>query len=248
MPAGIAGTVLTATAAATWTAWSVGAREPMPIETAKVIFFAVAAPMWLVWLIGTWFAFSRLRPSTPRELIPGGLEARDVLTGEAELTGDSEAVSKKIAEQLIAATSMGGMSGVKITERTRERVAFEKVKGVGAHAAMAFDSGLVTLDAQGEKVRVRYAVSQKRFARIMRIVTYLVCFLYCGAIVTLVPILIWKYAVHGTSAAARAQTFQTIQMIHGVWPPFLVGFLSGHLAKRTAGFFDTLLANLGHIV
>jgi hypothetical protein len=204
--------------------------------------------MWLVWLIGTWFALSRLRPSTPPEVIPGGLEARDVLTGEAELTGDAEAISKKIAEQLIAATSMGGMSGVKITERTRERVAFEKTEGVGSHAAMAFDSGLVTLEARGEKVRVRYAVSQKRFARVMRIVTYLVCFLYGGIFVIGAPLLIWLFVVNSENANVRRQVWQTFQMAHGVWPPFLVGFLSGLLRKRAAGFFDTLLANLGHIV
>jgi len=248
MPAGTAGTILSATAAATWTVWSVAAREPMPIETARTIFFAAASPMWLVWLIGTWYAFSRLRPATPRELIPGGLEARDVLTGEAELTGDAEAISKKIAEQLIAATSMGGMSGVKITDRTRERIAFEKIKGVGGHVATVFDSGLVTLDARGEKVRVRYAVSHRRFARIMRIVTYLVCFLYGGIFVIGAPLLIWHFVVNSENDNIRRQVWQTFQMMHGVWPPFLVGFLSGYLAKRSAGFFDTLLANLGHIV
>ncbi|MHC4199493.1 MAG: hypothetical protein ACYSU0_05835 [Planctomycetota bacterium] len=247
MHAGIAGTILSAVAASTCTAWFVAARAPMPIETAQVIFFAVAAPVWLVWLIGTWFALSRLRPSTPRELIPGGPDARDVLTGEAELTGDAEAVSKKIAEQLIAATSMGGMSGVKITERTRERVAFEKVKG-GGHAGAAFDSGLVTLEAQGDKVRVRYAVSQKRIARTMRILTYLMCFAYGGIFVIGAPLLIWLFVVNSENANVRRQVWQTFQMLHGVWPPFLVGFLSGFTRKRTAGVVDTLLANLGHIV
>lgn len=248
MPAGIAGTILSATAASTWTVWFVATRAPVHLETAKELFFAIAAPMWAMWLFGTWFAFSRLRAARAPEILADDPEARDVLTGEAELTGDAEAISKKIAEQIVAATSMGGMSGVRITERTSERVAFQKIKGVGGNAAMAFDSGLVTLDAQGDKVRVRYAVSQKRFARIMRIVTYLVCFLYGGAAVVVWPMIVWVYFVNSEDAAMRHQFFQIIQMIHGVWPPFLVGFLSGRLRRATSGFFETLLANLEHVV
>ena len=227
--------------------WLAGTRAPMPVETAEQLFFAIAVPMWAVWLFGTWFALSRLRAAKVPEVLPDDPEARDVLTGEAEIKGDAETVSKKIAGELIGASSAGGMSGIRITERTAERIAFEKAKGVGGRMP-AFDSGLVTLRTEGDKVRVRYAVSQRRFAKIMRIVTYLVCFLYGGAIVTLVPILVWKYGVHGAGAAARAQVLQTIQMAHGVWPPFLVGFLSSRLRKMTSNFFETLLANLEHIV
>lgn len=247
MSIGTAQFVLFGVAPLTCGVWLAGTRAPMPVETAEVIFLAIAVPMWAVWLFGTWFALSRVRAAKVPEVLPDNPEARDVLTGEAEIKGDAETLSKKIAGELIGASSAGGMSGIRITERTAERIAFEKVKGVGGRMP-AFDSGLVTLATEGDRVRVRYAVSQKRFVRIMRLVTYLVCFLYGGAIVTLVPILVWKYAVHGASAAARAQVLQTIQMAHGVWPPFLVGFLSGYLVKRATRFFDTLLANLEHIV
>lgn len=246
MSVGTAQLVFFGVAPLTWSVWLVGTRAPVPLETAKELFFAIAVPMWAAWLFGTWFALKRVSPATAPEVLADDPAARDVLAGEVEIKGDAETVSKKIAGELIGAASAGGMSGIRITERTRERIAFEKMKGFGG--LMPFDSGLVTLATEGDRVRVRYAVSQRRFAKVMRIVTYLVCFLYGGAIVTLVPILVWKYAVHGASAAARAQVLQTIQMAHGVWPPFLVGFLSGYLAKRAARFFDTLLANLEHIV
>ncbi len=218
----------------------------MSVETAEHIFLGIAPLMWVVWLVGTWFAISRLRPARSPEVLPDDTEARDVLTGEAELAGDREAISKKIAEQFVAATSMGGMSGIRITERTAERIAFEKAAGVGGQ--MPFDSGLVTLATEGDKVRVRYAVSQKRFARIMRIVTYLVCFLYGGLCVIGAPLLIWHFVVHSENDNMRRQVWQTFQMAHGVWPPFLVGFLSSRLRKMTSSFFETLLANLEHIV
>lgn len=227
--------------------WLVGTRAPVPLETAKELFFAIAVPMWAVWLFGTWFALKRVRPATAPEVLADDPAVRDVLTGEVEIKGDAETVSKKIAEELIGAASAGGMSGIRITERTRERIAFEKAAGVGGRMPV-FDSGLVTLATEGDRVRVRYAVSQRRFARIMRIVTYLVCFLYGGAAVVVWPVIVWVYFVNSEDAAMRHQFLQIIQMVHGVWPPFLVGFLSSRLRKMTSNFFETLLANLEHIV
>ena len=111
-----------------------------------------------------------------------------------------------------------------------------------------FDSGLITLRPDGGRVRVRYAVSMKRFARIMRVVTFLVCFVYGAIFVVGAPLLIWYLAVRGGSDAARRQVFQAFQMAHGVWPPFLVGFLAGHLRRTTARFFETLVSNVEHVV
>ena len=96
-------------------------------------------------------------------------------------------------------------------------------------------------------MRVRYALSMKRFARTMRIVTYVVCFGYGGLVIVLVPLLLWMYVVRSEDENVRGQVFQTLQMVHGVWPPFLVGALAGKLRRAAAGFFDTLLANVAHI-
>ncbi|MHC5058389.1 MAG: hypothetical protein ACYTKD_27345 [Planctomycetota bacterium] len=221
----------------------------MSVETAELVFFAITGVMVLVWLGGTAFAFSRLKPRgrggydvAPS---PGAAEA-DAVVGETTVEGEAEAVSKKIAEQLVATTSMGGMSPLQITERTAELVAFKRSMGPGGPAAV-FDEGLFRLRAEGGKVRVQYAVSVKRFARIMKAVTYLVCFLWGGIWVIGVPVFVWFLAVHHANKGMRMQTLQTFQMIHGVWPPFLVGFMGGRLRRMTAKFFETFLSNLQHI-
>jgi hypothetical protein len=155
-------------------------------------------------------------------------------------------ISKKIAEQLIASTSMAGASAIEITERTSEVVAFKR-STVGGRSASVFDEGLFRLKADGDEVRVQYAVSMKRFAKIMKTVTYLVCFLYGGILVVGVPIAVWFLAVHHANAGTRWQTLQVIHMAHGIWPPFLVGFLASKLRRTTAQFFEVLLSNLRHI-
>ena len=40
---------------------------------------------------------------------------------------------------------------------------------------------------------------------------------------------------------------QTFQMVHGVWPPFLVGGIAGALRRAAAQFFDSLVANVEHV-
>jgi len=226
----------------------------MAVETAEIVFFAIVAVMGLIWLLGTAFAFSRLKPKEKGEYEPAPspeaqAEAAEAVVGEATIEGDADAISKKIAEQLVATTSMGGMAPLEITERTPEVVAFKRATGTGGSGgqAPAFDEGLFTLSPEGGKVRVRYAVSMTRFAKAMKIVTYITCFVWGGIWVIGVPAFLWFLVVHHENERARWQTFQAFQMIHGVWPPFLVGFLGGRLRRVTARFFETFIANLQHI-
>jgi hypothetical protein len=236
----------------------------MSPETARIVFFGVAAVMWVVWLVGTRFALSSVSgspveggdPYSGDALTPGRQDldtSPDIVTGEAvieaAIEGGAEAISKKIAEQLVSAAGAGGASAIRITERTRERVVFERVPGAaGGVAAQAMDSGVVKLDAEGDRIRVRYAVSLKRFMRTMRIATCAVCFGYGAVWVVGVPLLVWGLLfIREAAPADRWQVFQTLQMVHGVWPPFLVGALGGRARRAAAGFLDTLLANVVQI-
>jgi hypothetical protein len=237
----------------------------MSPETARIIFFSIAAVMWVVWLVGTRFALSRVSgppvegkgPCSGDAATPGRQDldmSPDIVTGEvvidAVIEGGVEAVSKKIAEQLVSAAGAGGGSTIRITERTPERVVFERVPGAsGGVAAQAMDSGIVRLDVEGDRIRIRYAVSLKRFMRVMRIAAYAVCFGYGALWVVGGPLLVWWLLfVREASPADRWQVFQTFQMVHGVWPPFLVGALAGGARRTAAGFLDALLANVVHIV
>jgi hypothetical protein len=231
----------------------------MSVQTATTIFFAIASVMWIVWLLGARFALSRLRP---RGAWPGpepgggdlppaagldrpeGPESLDAVVGEAEVEGGPEAVSRKLAEQLAAATSPGGASVFRITERTPRRVTFRRAPGQGP----VFDEGIVALEPRGGRVKIRYAVSLRRLTAILRIATYLVCFGYGGLFVVGAPALIWYLVVNSECEAVRWQVFQTFQMVHGVWPPFLMGALALRLRRTTARFFESLVANMEHIV
>jgi hypothetical protein len=204
------------------------------------VFFAIALPLALIWLLGVRYAFGKLAGQSS----DGKPEP---LTGEAVIPGEAEDVSRKLAERLVS--SPIGMQMVRITSRTSERVEFEKVRGMGVYPA--YDRGVLTLEphdgVHGPEVRVRYRVSMERFFRGYGWVLRLVCFGYGALFVIGVPVAIWLFVIPSSVPAVRTQVFQTFQMVHGVWPPFLLGFLAGKLRRVTQASLDTLLENAKHL-
>ena len=222
----------------------------MSAETAEILFFVITGVMGLVWLTATRFAFSRLRTRDRYEEYEDRRDDEydgEAIHGEVVVEGTREALSKKIAEQLAASSSVTGTFFLKITECTKDRVAFERTRGApGRHAQCAFRFGVILLKSEGNQVRLRYVIPIQRFLRIMKLVTYLVCFVYGGIFVFGTPILIWHLVVQSDDPKLRWQVLQTLQMVHGVWPPFLIGSVTGRLKGATAAYFDTLLQNLAH--
>lgn len=212
--------------------------------SAELIFFAIAVPLWVIWLLGIRFAYARAAPS-PGQGSSGGDQGKpEVLTGEASIPGDAERISRQLAERL--ASNPGGVPLVRLTARTGQRVEFERVRGLQAFPA--FDRGSFTLEQRGEEVRVRYQASLERYSRMIRLVLGLVCFLYGGVFVLGGPLLLWFLVVKSSDPVVQGQVWQTLQMLHGVWPPFLVGFLAGRIRRMTEQYLQTLLDNLRLLV
>jgi hypothetical protein len=230
----------------------------MELETARLIFYIITPVMFAICLAGTLYALSKLRrpegPYGPGD--PAGQAGTDIITGETlikkAVEGGRESVSKKTAELLLGAVGGAGQGLVKITERTSDRIVFEMARGTqagyGRRSPQAMSAGLITLEDHEGGIRLRYAVDVSRFSRIMRLVTYLTCFLYGGAIVVAVPICMWIWVVNSEDPGVRVQAIQTAQMVHGVWPPFLMGFLTGRVRKTAAVAMGSLLANVKAVV
>ncbi|MBN1417600.1 MAG: hypothetical protein JXP34_02425 [Planctomycetes bacterium] len=222
----------------------------MSVETAELIFYPTAILLAIVWLAGVRFALASLRPPRRREeeraFSPAAEIDPDAIEGDLVIEGEPEALARRLASQL-AGSFAGAGSAVfpaKVTECTAERVTFERTPGGGRSGLFSFDGGIVTFHREGERIRVRYAVSLRRSRRLFRILAYLVCFLYGGLFVIGCPILIWTLVLPSEDPGVRAQVIQTLQMVHGVWPPFLIGFVASRVRKMTAAYFETLLANL----
>jgi hypothetical protein len=219
----------------------------MSAETAERLFWAITVGMALIWLIGIRYALSRIgRPSeTTEDDDRYAAYAPEEVTGEEIVTGRRDAVAKKLADRLAAGFGSQNASFLKITACSPERVAFEPMPGTPQPGlGISFQSGEMALRQQGDRVRIRYAINLQRYASIMRLVTYLVCFVYGGLFVIGAPLLIWFLVLRSNDPNLRWQVLQTFQMVHGVWPPFLVGGLYTRNRAAAGRYFQTLLANL----
>ncbi|MBM4320224.1 MAG: hypothetical protein FJ125_09740, partial [Deltaproteobacteria bacterium] len=157
-------------------------EEMMTQELATTVFFAIVMSPGFFWGLATRFAYHRVMPQAGRDRHETGVP---VLRGELLLTGEPEALSRRIATLLSGAA--GGLAMLRITERTGERVCFEKRPG--ASALPVFDRGSIRLEAQGgQQVRIRYEASLGRFTSRLRLAWVLVCFAYCGLFVTGTPL------------------------------------------------------------
>lgn len=223
----------------------------MSLEAAEIVFYSVTAVMAVVWIVGVRFAFSRLRGERPAEAAGWTGEDSNVnenaLTGEAVVEGDQEALSKKIAELLT--TQLFPSAGiVKITERTPDRVSVEVSSPGAGKRGLLFRTATLTLHPEGSRVRVRYRVPIGGRKSALRAMAWLLGFLYGGLFVVGAPVLIWFLVLRSDDENTRGQVFQIFQMVHGVWPPYLVGFLCSRMRKAVSTSFDTLLANLQHML
>lgn len=221
----------------------------MSTAACEIVFWAITAAMALIWLLATRFALSRLarlRRGSLEEPYTDDALSEAVFTGETLLPGEREGLAQTIAERLAVAAMPAGTPPFLVTERTVEKVAFEHLPGVRGRGPRVLDSGVITLRRAGGGTRIRYALSLRRFAGIMKTVTYLVCFAYGGLFVIGVPLLIWFLVVHSEDPQVRWQVIQTVQMLHGVWPPFLIGALSSRLTTTAIGRFRGMLENLAH--
>lgn len=207
----------------------------MTIWMTQVVFLSIAGVMLAIWAAGTRFAFRRLHTDVaPLDISsPEVLSDVDLIRGEAELAGDRETLSRKLAERLASS----GEGVFKLVRRDAEGVAFEMLGPLGV-------SGEVALVQDGPRVRARYSLQMGRFNRLMGLIAKLVCFVYGGLFVVGVPALVWLLVVHNPDERIRWQVLQTFQMVHGVWPPFLVGHLVGRMRNAVVALLRTALSSL----
>jgi hypothetical protein len=227
----------------------------MSVETARVVFFAIVGVLGSIWILGLRFALARLRgaarPADETGRIAdtlaedGHSPATGTVEGSRLIESDPNELARRITDRLAGAFSMGQNFqpvGLTIRESSPDRVVFER-RGKG-RGLVPWERGEFRLEREGAGTRVRYAASVGGVLRGLRIVTYLVCFLYGPLFVVGVPVILWIFVLHSEDPAVRNQTLQTLQMVHGVWPPFLMGFLLSRVRKQTAAFFDSFLENL----
>lgn len=158
--------------------------------------------------------------------LPQQPEDSGSLTGEKTVRGTPEAVSQKLAEALLSTGAPGMFSTLfEIVDRTQERIRIRKTGPLICNqtSGMYFSDAEFHLTPAGEdRVVVSYELGFDRLVRRIRIVSLsLILGLGLPAILITGGI-IWYFVVNNQNPSVRWQVFQLLQLVHVIWPPFLV--------------------------
>ena len=170
------------------------------------------------------------------------------VTGAQTIRGEPESISKALGQMLLS-TGVPGMFATlfEITERSSERIAITKTGPLICNQP----SGLCFSEAEfefrragGNTVEVTYRLHFERLLRGVRR-TALGIILGLGLpVLFVVGWVVWVFVVSSDDPAVRWQVFQTLQVVHVLWPPFLLMsvYRSGRVHART--YVSNLLRSL----
>lgn len=190
-------------------------QQGMTTQLATTIVLGVACAGALVWVISVMRAWRSMFRLEEGEMAPAG---------ETTLEGEPMEISRKIARALVGGPSPG-LIPLRVVSADGDRVKFRTPTGA---AIMPLTGGLegefVLRRAADGKVRVALRTNrgaQRRAAKI----TLWICLLVGLPVLIGVPALLLALIVGHPHPAARWQAMQAMQIVHVLWPPFLVLWL-----------------------
>ncbi len=218
----------------------------MSVELTQIIFAGVMFLAVIVWAISFRKA-ARLGQGTrtateswpmARFDEPEPLSDIDV-TGIQTVRGSRSEVSRLLGRTLLDSGVPGVFASLfEITERTDERIQIRKTGPLICNqpTGMYFSEAVFDLKRIGpDSVEVHYRLGFERLLKGMRR-TALAFIIGIGLpVLLIVGGVVWIYVVNNPNQVVRWQVFQTLQVAHVLWPPFLLTglFNSGRRHTRT---------------
>jgi hypothetical protein len=215
----------------------------MEPEIATAVAVGIAIVGFVVWL----FALQMMmRATRERQAISDDAsQATDfenpagTINGSAEVPGQPEELSAKLAE-ILARDGLGFLGPIKITGADRREVRFEAIGD--APGAVGLRRGVVRFSGASNKTRIEYQV-EAGSGRILLTLGWVFIALGLAALV-IGLFLEFAFVINSPQAAIRDQSFQMMQAIHFLWPPFLFAPLSRQPVKAIRSQFEALVNNL----
>lgn len=205
----------------------------MDPETARIVHYGILSGGVLVWLAALWFHHRCFRTVDP--LHP------DVLAeGEVEVPAPRSAVRDRLVESL--RVRPGDLGGSFLIERADDRRVSGRA-GVFPTTAPPRQAGFeVDLADRGSGTRATWRVTKATGSRLRRISALFVHFL-SPAVLAAAAVVMASFVLPSDSPSVRAQSIQTIQVIHFLWPPFLLASLGRRIDRLVGTWLETALRN-----
>jgi hypothetical protein len=175
-----------------------------------------------------------------------GVEQFDPETGELRIHGEPVTVSKALVRS-IRQPSIGLFGTLfKVTEHSSDQLAIEKVGPLICNqpAGLYFSEADFSFAPAGhDTVRISYRIGYARLTRLFKKIALGIIWGVGLPIIVIVGSIIWLFVVQSQHPAVRWQVFQTLQIAHALWPPFLFMWLYAHGRRRSKNFVENLIAS-----
>ncbi len=220
----------------------------MEIETARTVLYVITAIAAVAWVTGLRFLIVSVRKSGSMDAgawngQTDGEAPRGLVVGHAEVEGRPDELSSRTAAML-AREGSWPMEQVKILSRSDGSVVFEGLGGEpGACQGFGLRRGEVRFTTLSQnRTAVDYAVAVRGSRGLISLGA-------ASAALGLVAILVgfWlisSLVVANPNPAVRWQVVQMVQVVHFLWPPFLLGGLARLRWRAVRNRFDVLVHNL----
>jgi hypothetical protein len=219
----------------------------MTQETAQLVLYAIAVVAAVAWIAGLLFLVRSARigkaaePATGR--FPDEAPPDNLIVGHAEVEGLADRLSARAASVLAGESARFGY--LKILERTDECLRFEATAGASptTPAGQCLRRGQLRFTPLGiDRTRIDYGVEISTGRGLL---WGGAAFVALGLVALLVGCwAIQAWIVPNPHPGIRGQTFQMLQVVHFLWPPFLLGGIYRMQRRAVRDAFDALVHNL----
>jgi hypothetical protein len=222
----------------------------MNSEIATLIFAVLMLIGFLVWLWSLQMALAIGRSTVKPDwrILPEEQPRHtDTESGARTVKGTPEKLSAALA-RLIVQHNVGTFGSLfEVVERTPQRIVLKKNGPLMCNQppSLYFSEAELTFEpVSHDTTRVSYVLGFDRLARRVKIVTLSIILGIGLPVLAIVGGLIWYFVLPSPNPAVQWQVFQTLQIAHALWPPFLFLGLYSAGRRQSKTYFSNLLSTL----
>jgi hypothetical protein len=223
----------------------------MSEDVAKLIFASVMTISFAVWIVSLLKALRLGKPDQPSDPYATWDDAElgefASETGTLTLHGDPHALSSAFVDAL-SQGQLGMFASVfKIKECDDGRVILKKVGPLLCNLPPGWyftDADIHFERASQGTVDVNYRLGFARLVRRLRKIALGVILCVGLPILCIVGAVIWHFVIPSQNPAVRWQVLQTFQIVHVLWPPFLIVYFYSIGRRQSKAFIENSIASV----
>jgi hypothetical protein len=219
-------------------------------EIAQLVFAVIMVAGFLVWVWSLQMALgmgSHMAKPDWRMLQEEQPRQTNTESGARTVQGTPERLSAALARSIVQHHWGGFRSLFEVVERTPYRIVLKKNGPLMCNQppSLYFSEAELTFEPLGnETTRVSYVLGFDRLARLVKIVTLSIILGIGLPALLIVGGLIWYFVLPSQNPAVQWQVFQTLQVSHALWPPYLFLWLYKAGRRQSKTYFSNLLSTL----